>query len=212
MLQRLNLVLGVACIGLVTLGCSDDEEHGHGEENPDLEDVVYAGDRVTDEALVYLLDRTPEDREAHRLVIDSPEADATLSKEEPTTIAYRPAVSGRLERQRRSDLEYATAPTWRQRAWHDLVGLIGPIKEAHAHGTPFNGLAYFLTITDADGASALRIFTHEISYTPTAEEWASLADVPQPLELSIISAIFEENEIVSGSGPWVGGSVEFSVE
>jgi hypothetical protein len=145
------------------------------------------------------------------LVIDSPEAGATLSKDEPATIAYHPAVSGRLDRRRPSELHYA-APTWRQRVWSDILGLIGPIKAAQAHGTPFNGLGYFITITDADGGDALRIFTHEVSYATTAEEWAALAEVPQPLELSIISAIFEENEILSGDGPWLGGSLEFSVE
>jgi hypothetical protein len=92
------------------------------------------------------------------------------------------------------------------------LNLVGPIRVAHAHGTPFSGFGYFLTLDGADGTSVLRVFTDTTSYTPDAPAWAAFADAAQPLTLSVVTAIFEENEIPDGAGPYLGGSVDFSVE
>lgn len=210
MLARSSRVFGVAGLALAAFGCSDDDgadpaAHGNG----DLSDVVYAG-LVTDEALEQLLDRTPKDIPAQRLVIDSPQNGETLSKDAPAALAFHSAVTGRLEQRPRP--QHYTAPDFRARFVSDLVGLFGPIRAAHAHGTPYNGVAYFLEISDARGSDALRIFTDQTSHQPAGVEWAALADLPQPLTLTITSALFEENKIPSDGGPFLGGTAEFRVE
>jgi hypothetical protein len=210
--MRVRTYAGASIFGLTLLlaGCSGDDTDKNGDEGgADLEGVVYVG-RTTDEALEYLLDRTPEDRESQRLVIDSPAADATLSKDEPPVISYHNAVTGQLER--RPAPSHYVAPAWTLRARTDLSNLFGPVRAAHAHGTPFNGLAYFLEVDDADGNHGLRVFTDQPSYTPESVAWAALSGLSQPLRLTIVLAIFEENEVLANSGPYLGGSIEFRVE
>jgi len=204
--------VGASIFGLVVLlaGCSDEKSDEPAPEGEDLADVIYVG-RPTDEALVYMLDRTPEDKESQRLAIDAPAADATLSKDEPARIAYRFAVTGQLERRSNSPTEYVP-PHWTKRALTDLAQLFGPERTAHAHGTPFNGLAFFLEIDDAGGNHAIRVFTDETSYQPESVAWSALSGLAQPLRLTITSAIFEENHVLANGGPYVGGSVEFRVE
>jgi hypothetical protein len=144
------------------------------------------------------------------LIIDSPAAGATLSKDEPPAISYHYAISGQLER-RPAPSRYEP-PSWTLRARTDLTSLFGPLRAAHAHGTPFNGLGYYLEVNDADGNHGLRVFTDEGSYTPDSEAWSALASLSQPLRLTIVLAIFEENEVPAGNGPYLGGSIEFRVE
>jgi hypothetical protein len=198
-------------LGLASIGCSSDGESDPHDESPitGLDDVIFVG-RATDEALAHLLDRTVEDSEAQRMVFDSPEASAVLSKDEPTAFTYRYAITGKLEHRRAPEV-YTPLP-FRERALRDLRNLFGPIRDAHAHGTPFNGFGYFLELTDAGGASVLRIFTDETTYTADSLVWSALADASQPLTLTLVTAIFEENKVPAGGGPFVGGSVEFSVE
>lgn len=204
-------ILGAWFLGfaLTLAGCSDDadppEEHGH----DDVADVVYVG-RTTDEALLYMLDRTPQDVESQRLVIDSPADGATLSKDAPETFSYHFAATGRAEPPR-PPAGYV-APDWKRRVLTDFGNLFGPVRDAHAHGTPFSGLAYYLELEDADGNRVLRVFTDETSYTPESTTWAALAELAQPLTLTIFTAVFEDNDVPAGGGPYLGGSAAFRIE
>ena len=209
--MRVRTYAGASILGLTALlaGCSDDTGKNGDEGGANLEGVVYVG-RTTDEALAYLLDRMPKDVESQRLIIDSPAADTTLSKDEPPVISYYYAVSGQL--QRRPAPSRYVAPSWALRARTDLSNLFGPLRAAHAHGTPFSGLGYFLEVNDADGNHGLRVFTDQARYTPASEAWSALAGLSQPLRLTIVQAIFEENEVPAGNGPYLGGSIEFRVE
>lgn len=203
-LRSLFLALALAPL---SVACSDDSSDDPNEPGePGTDDVVFAGG-ATDEALEQLLDRTAKDVAAERLVIDSPEADAVLGASEPTLIAFHGASSGRAVPPR-----HYVAPSFRDRAWTDLKQLFGPERAAHAHGTPYSGTAYFLVVDDARGASRLRVFTGETSYEVDSATWSALAEVPQPLKLTIVSAFFEENDIPSDGGPFVGADVQFSIE
>ncbi|MEI9949066.1 MAG: hypothetical protein WDO74_08800 [Pseudomonadota bacterium] len=90
--------------------------------------------------------------------------------------------------------------------------LLAPERIAHAHGTPYNGPAYYLVISGADSKQILQVFTSGASFTPEAEDWKHLAQAPQPLSLKITSAIFEENSIPANGGPFVGGKFPFRIE
>jgi hypothetical protein len=210
MLARTPVKASILGLGLLFLGCSEDSGDDHPEHPAELTDVVYVG-RTTDEALASMLDRNVKDSEAQRLVIDSPVADAVLSKDEPALISYRSAISGSLSPREPTPGHYV-APHWTKRALTDLVNLVGPVRSAHAHGTPFSGLAYFLEVDDADGNHVLRVFTDQASYQPESVTWAALPDFSQPLTLTIVSAIFENNAVVTDGGPHLGGSVQFRVE
>ena len=205
-LRSLWLALSLAP-ALLTVACSDgsgDEPHAPGNSGTD--DVVYAGG-TTDEALEQLLDRTPKEVAAERLVIDSPSADAVLSASEPALFAFHGGSSGRAL----PPANYSP-PSWKDRAWTDLKQLFGPELSAHAHGTPYSGTAYLLVVDDAKGASRLRVFTGETSYEVDSATWSALGEVPQPLTLTIVSAFFEENDIPADGGPFVGANVQFSIE
>lgn len=207
---RVTSIASIFCLAVLLAGCSDDEQHAHPEDEHELSDVVFVG-KATDEALEYLLDRPAKDSESERLTIDSPEAGATLSKDEAPTIAYHSAVSGRLEPRPLAPSPYVRPP-WPRRAIDELVGLFGPLRSAHAHGAPFSGLGYYLELVDGDGKRLLRVFTDERSYTPELATWSQFADVAQPIELTIVSAAFEQNEIPSGGGPFLGARIDFTVE
>ncbi len=92
------------------------------------------------------------------------------------------------------------APSIWQRSFHELLQLLAPERIAHAHGTPYNGPAYYLVISGADSKQILQVFTSGASFTPEAEDWKHLAQAPQPLSLKITSAIFEENSIPANGG------------
>jgi hypothetical protein len=196
--------------GLAVLisACSSDDEPANEPDDSSIEDVVYVAG--TDEAVEHLLDRTPKDVASQRLVIESPEDGATLSAGAPPTISYRYAADGKLLLDRQQG-RYVR-PSWTERALTDLRNLFGPERLAHAHGTPFTGVGYFLELEDADGNHVLRVFTDQTSYTPESATWLGLAAVSQPLTLTIVSAAFEENEIPASGGPFVGASIELRVE
>ncbi len=202
-LRSLWLALALAPL---SVACSDDSSDDPTPGGTGTDDVVYAGG-TTDEALEQLLDRAPKDVAAERLVIDAPAADAVLSAGEPGSFAFHGGTAGRA-----APPSHYSPPSWKDRAWTDLKQLFGPERAAHAHGTPYNGTAYFLVVDDAQGASRLRVFTGETSYEVDSATWSALAEVPQPLTLTIVSAFFEENDIPADGGPFVGADVQFRIE
>jgi len=202
----LRSLLFALTLAPLSAACSSDSSDEPALPQDGVDDVVYVGG-TTDEALVQMLDRTPKDVAAERLVIDSPEAGAVLTASEPATIAFHGGSSGRAAPPR----DYAPLG-FRERAWTDLKQLFGPERAAHAHGTPYSGTGYFLVLDDARGNAVLRVFTSQTSYAIDSATWFALADVDQPLHLTITSAFFEENGIPADGGPFVGADVRFSIE
>jgi hypothetical protein len=181
---------------------------GAGDAGPALPVIDYVG-AATDDALIRLLDAPPEDVTSRPLAIDSPPAGAALAVDSPGAFAFRATAA--LLRPGPRTARPTPPPAWR-RALCELAELLGPEREAAAHGTPFNGTGFYLVVTDAASRPLLRAFTDQTSYTPGAEQWAALASGAQPLTLNITWAEFEENRIPAGSGPFVGGVLPFTVE
>ncbi|MFZ5895607.1 MAG: hypothetical protein ACOY0T_31410 [Myxococcota bacterium] len=201
MSTRLLLSALLAC---GTFACSSDH---HDDENPAFADVAFVGG-TTDEALEQLLDAARKDVPSEYVTFLSPAASATLSKDTPTNFQFQGA-SAKLPS---PSLNRHTMPMFRQRsALEELEALLTPIGVAHAHGTPFNGTAYLLVFDDAAKSTRLRVFTSQTSYTPDASAWAGLAAGEQPITLSVTSATFESNAVLSDGGPFVGGTLSFSV-
>jgi hypothetical protein len=95
---------------------------------------------------------------------------------------------------------------WLERA----VQALG-VTRAHAHGTPYNGVAYLLEFADGSGQKRLQVFTDVTSFTIPEAEWTALAENPNPITLTIFSATFEENDVVSGGGPFERAHVTFTI-
>jgi len=201
----------VASLVLAVTACSSNAtDHDHPAGMVDVSNVVFVGG-VTDEALARLLDGAPKDDARQAIVVDSPNLADPLPSDRPATFRFHLASQA----MRRPGLRYRTteqgSPYW-QRAWRLALRAISPVSIAHAHGTPYNGTAYYLVVTDADSKQRLQVFTAETAYQPQADAWQALANARPPLKLEITSAFFEDNDVPSDGGPFVGGTFEFRIE
>jgi len=208
----LRTLVACALLASTTIACSDD--HDHEDENETLADVVFVG-ATTDEALAVMLDKPAKDVPGEYVTFISPDAGATLSKDTPVAVEFQPPSAQHTPRAPEQAPFPVRTPqpnlSAKQRVLAGLNWLVHPIGVAHAHGAPFNGSGYFLVFADASKKTSLRVFTDQTSYTPTATEWAGLAAGQQPITISLTSATFEDNAVPADGGPFIGGTVEFSV-
>jgi len=196
---------------LASVACSSKSPSAEEQEDPRLDEVVYVG-AATDEALERLIYAPLKREDGQLLSFDSPSNGAQL----PSSPA--PEFSWHFAESARSQPSPASAPTrvarvsFKRRVFADLQHLFGPIAQAHAHGAPYNGSAFYLVFKDDAGQTPLRVFTPEQTYTPEADAFAALAQAKQPLTLHIVSATFDNNALIKDGGPFEGGSVTFSIE
>ncbi len=154
----------------------------------DISDVIYVGG-VTDEALVRLLD-VPAKNDARKAVtVDSPDLTTPLSKDSPATLQFHLASAALRAPGLRQGPAQRQPSKW-QRSFHEFLQFVAPERTAHAHGTPYNGTAYYLVISDATSKQKLQVFTTATSFTPESVDWQHLAAAPQPLTLEITSGLF----------------------
>jgi hypothetical protein len=190
-------------------GTADDT----GNEVDVTRDVQYVGG-TTDEALLHLTDLTAQDSPSHRLALDSPTS-AELSSDAPSVFSFHvQGASGSLrplQPTRRTEAKNPLLPHWASRSLQELWHLVGPVRVAHAHGTPYNGDAFLLSFSNAEGDVVARVFTAEGSYTPSAEQWAAFTEEKAPLTLTVVWASFEENQVVGSGGPFLGLEFEFEI-
>jgi hypothetical protein len=92
-----------------------------------------------------------------------------------------------------------------------VLGALLGVREAHAHGAPISGRAYFLVFRTASEPELLRVFTMKLEYTPSADAWNLLAEAGEPIQVDVVSAIFDANDIAAGGGPFVGVPLHFGV-
>jgi hypothetical protein len=201
----LTLLAAAACSSK-----SADKPAAESTRVPDLDEVVYVN-ATTDEALDRLLNTTAKDDPKQYVLLDSPDVAAPVSANAPATFAFHPASNAANAPVRPARPEQKAPPVWR-RPLRELLQLLGPPREAFAHGAAFNGTGYFLEFIDAGGKPVHQAFTDLTSYTPEADAWQDLVEAEQPLTLRISSAFFEDNMIPSDGGPFVGGSFQFSIE
>lgn len=90
--------------------------------------------------------------------------------------------------------------------------LVGPERSAFAHGKPVNGNGFFLVFSTADNDKVLRVFTTSTSYTPDDAAWQKLVGAGAPVTATILTAVFENNFLVSDGGPFSGTPVTFTIE
>lgn len=199
------LLLGGLFAGL-SFACSGDNRSDDGPQHSvDVTDVVFVND-IQDEALVRMLEAKMVDDPSEYLVFDKPSAGAVIDRGLPLVFAWH-----RVEtafRQPQSDRGDAT---WRRIAG-ELKSFFSPIGVAHAHGVPFNGTGYYLVFSTANQKHLLRVFTPLMTYTPDAESWNKLVAGQGSIKATVSSATFENSLIVADGGPFVGGSVDFTIQ
>jgi hypothetical protein len=188
---------------LFVVACSSSEEAPADTGNPELGDVVYAG-QANDEGLEILLATTAVDDPTQAAVMLDPADGATVSGATPAKLTWKvgaPTAS-------------TTVPVPRQSAstfWQQLGRALDPIGTAHAHGSPMNGRAYFLTVGTTADPKLLRLFTTDLSFTPDATAWQKLQASAAPLTVTIVNAIYEEGKIVADGGPFQGVPSSFTI-
>jgi hypothetical protein len=209
--------LGLRTAGVLLLflsACSSNSDaptdHPDTGGEQDISDVIYVGG-VTDEALEHLLNATPKHDPLRALIVDPPDLSAPLPQDKAATFTFKLAPEARRAPDPRLGPGRPPRSRWRHAA-HEVLQFLSPERIAHAHGTPYNGTAYYLVITDAASKTKLQVFTPEMSYTPEAVDWQNLVQAAQPLTLTITSADFDDNSIPAGSGPFAGGTFPFTIE
>ncbi|HET7544941.1 MAG TPA: hypothetical protein VFK05_33980 [Polyangiaceae bacterium] len=205
---------GAAYLSLSLLvACSSNSNQPTGSNGPDetqTSDVLYV-DGITDEALDRLLDGTPKNDSRRVISVDSPDLTAPVPKDSPATFSFHPASEATHAPGPRLAPAKTALAKW-QRAAHEFMQLLAPERIAYAHGTPYNGTAYYLVFSDKDGKHVLQVFTPHTSFTPENTDWGHLRDAPQPLTLAITSADFDADSIPADGGPFVGGKFSFRIE
>lgn len=115
-----------------------------------------------------------------------------------------------IERDYRFGWNDTVTPTRRSDFFEGLSNVIIPV--AHAHGTPISGRAYFLVISSEDNPKLLRVFTTKTEFTPDENLWTTLKSGKGELSAIITNAVFDENRIAQGGGPFEGVKIHFKIQ
>lgn len=205
--RRTLILVAIACAAIY--GCEHTEEEV--PLSPELEDVLFEGE-ATDEALVALdaaLQQAPAAADPARApVLDMPTATMlpkasipTFTWHAGTTVYQMPQTAPKLWQSPESNSVLRSG----------LAEFFGPVKAAHAHGTPLVGPATFLSFSTATNAKVVRVFTTLTSYTPAQAEWDKLVAANAEITLSLVGAEFDNNRVADSGGPFQGTKFVFTI-
>ncbi len=175
---------GVRLLLMVAVGCSSNKADGVSVGGANV--VYEAG--ATDEALVAMGGRQVADGKA--IAVETPQPAQMLSPGQAIVWAEPE------EREAKS-------------LWFDLGRVF--IGTAKAHGAPVNGMAYLVEVSAAGSSPFLRVFTTQRNYTPAADVLTAMKGAEAPLSVRIVGAVFEDNRIPEGGGPFASESIRFAV-
>lgn len=168
--------------------CSSDPVTNPTTTDTDTSDVLYEGG-ATDEALDALVAAPVKTGMAPG--ITAPTAGQAIPKEAPFTFTWTEPKQAALLLEKFLSIFEGTA---------------------HAHGTPVNGVGYFLTFSTASNAKLLRVFTPNKTYVPSADAWNKLLGAKTTITLRIRAATFEDNRVIESGGPFDSQSIAFTVK
>ncbi len=192
---RRTLCLLLASAAIYTPACGDDDDHETSVE-PSTSDVVFT-EEGGDEALEVMLATGPTVNATKAAAFTSPTEGMSLSGATSPTFSWTVPTTG-------SNSPLRRAPRLpRER-------LFGPPRSAHAHGDAVNGAAYFLVFSTPGNDKLLRVFTTKTSYQPDEAAWSRLKGAQGPIKAELITAIFDNNNLAPGGGPFTS-SISFSV-
>lgn len=189
-----SLVAACVCSAVVIhgLGCSSSSDDDHTTPSATANvpsDVIYnAG---TDEALASVLGvaAKPDDAKAGKLT-------APMDKEAvPASPAFTFAWSAGT----------AMAPARGPRArtmWAELRRVVETERAAHAHGTPYTGVIYYLVFSTPTVPRLAAVLTAGPGYQPDATTWSKMAASKEPITITMIAARLENNGLTPDGGPF----------
>jgi hypothetical protein len=177
-------------------GCKEDE-HSHGTGPTD---AIYAGS-ATDEGLAAFDAATPTTDASKAPALTSPTAGQKVPAATPIAFNWKASPTALLR-------SPASSPVRAPR--YEGSSPFGPMRDAHAHGSPMNGKAYLLTLR-SNGNAIVRVFTTNTTYTPDDATWTKLEEA-KSIEAVLATASFDQNNILQGSGPFVAPGVAFTIE
>lgn len=190
----------LAVLACTVIGCSDpstdDATSSTGSWSggaEDLSDVIYEGG-ATDEALLVMLGHAIVGTETDGAAFAAPSEGAVMAASSPFEFKWSAMVARRDE-------------SFVERAFSFLLGE----GEAYAHGAPISGRAYFVVFQTPTNPKLLRVFTTNLSYTPDDAAWQKLVSAGQ-FTARIGNAIFDENKVAEGGGPFVGAERMMTVK
>lgn len=206
-----------AALALLLPACSGSEP-----EVDAYADVVFEA-KTNEDALATLLEAPTVEDPMQAAYLTAPAAGATSTASEPLAFKWRvgpPAASAprhpaMTPTPPRSDGDRGRSdgnPLVRVGAsLRALAHELAPLGTAYAHGVPVNGRGYFLVVTDAQGTPVYRVFSLGFETLVGAAKRGELAAAPQPLRASVTNAVFENDALAPGGGPWKGPEITFTV-
>jgi hypothetical protein len=208
-------LIPLAAASVYACGGTDEEEEGAAG----YEDVIYQG-TVTDEAMVALgsaLDqKAPADVPSQAPTLDAPTG-MTVPKTPIPTFTWH--VGGMTQRSPMEPagprlLEVPGTPRGEHGArWlAPLAELLGPVRAANAHGTPFTGTATWLVFSTESNAKLTRVLTSDTKYTPDQAVWDKMVAAGKPITLTLVGAVFADNRVAQDGGPFKGSTLTFTIQ
>ncbi|MCU0655281.1 MAG: hypothetical protein MUF64_08330 [Polyangiaceae bacterium] len=193
--------LVLASAAIYTPACSEDHDDGGGHTetpaDPSTADVIFPEDGG-DEALKVMLAATPTTDAAKAAVLTSPTGGAQLPGTTAPTFTWAVPTTGLRSPRHQTPSRGAGRR------------FFGPPRSAHAHGDAINGAGYFLVFSAAGNDKLLRVFTTKTSYQPDEAAWAKLKGAQGTLKAELITAVFDNNNLAPGGGPFTS-STSFSI-
>ena len=204
-LSRLAILLPLATASLYA--CDHDEV----AVPAGYDDVIYGGG-ATDEAFAAFLTAVesapPANNPGQAPALTAP-ADVELSASTIPTFSWSLGSSARLTPPAPPALLRAEP---REESWvAPLAALLGPVRAAHAHGTPYTGFATYLIVSSDANPKLARVFTGETSWTPDASVWARITAAKAPITVELQGAQFVDNRIDMDGGPFQGSKNTFTI-
>lgn len=205
-----RIALTTLClITSLAIGCgdegSDDGVGGAGGAPDPYADVTFEGGATRDALDALLEDQAQSDNDrASWMTLPSDGTELSLST--PGKFSWRvgpPAPEGKkLGPQLIAGMNVEALPELRE--------LLGPRLMTRQASTKLSGAGYLLLIADAEGFDIHRVFTTALEHTPSAQDWAKIADHEPPFEACVVSGTFEDDVIVDG--PWDGPWIAFTIK
>jgi hypothetical protein len=186
------------------------------------DDVVYEGE-VTDEALTSLVSAleqgTPINEPSKAPTLDAPVAGEVAKSPIPTFTWHIGAASSmRGSPADPARAAFLQAPGLPRRPVHaevswlgPLAELVGPIRSAEAHGTPYTGTATWVVFSTAANQQLHRVFTSDLTHTPSEAAWNAMIAAQSTITVTLIGGIFESNRLAADGGPFAGSSLQFTI-
>ena len=102
------------------------------------------------------------------------------------------------------------APATRRASLGQLLDLFGKERTAAA-GAPVNGFGYLLLFQTKSDSDLLRVFTTRTSYTPGAAALEIMRGAGEPIQVWILTGVFDDNALTSHGGPFRGPWTSFTI-